>query len=599
MKLSDYVVEFLVEQGIRHVFLVSGGAVAHLVDSAARNPRMTYVCPEHEQNAGSAADAYARITGKMGAVFTTSGPGATNLVTSVCNSYFDSIPVIFITGQVATFRIRPSERLRQKGFQETDVISIFKSITKYSIQLRKAEDIKFVLQEAVHAATSGRMGPVLVDIPDDLQRVEIDPEKLRDFKPLAAQAGAVNPANDLSAVKDVFAAIRSAKRPVLILGAGIRLSGTVPEALKFAEHFRIPFLLTWGAMDMVEHGYELNMGGVGVCGPRGGNFAAQTSDLVVALGTRLSQMITGGKQNLFAPYAKKIMVDVDAEELNKFSPSDVVLDVKISCGLRDFFAECERLYSGTGPAEKGRLKEWRQQINEWRMKYPICPGSNYGRKERVDAYVFIRELSKAAKEGDVIFTDAGGNLSQTMQAFEVKKGQRLISAWNHSPMGYALPAAIGAAFAIGQGSGKDILCIIGDGGIMMCLEELAVIAKHNLPIKIFVFNNHGHAIQKQTIDTWLNSHYVAVDESSGLAFADFDKIGPAFGLPAVAIRNHEELKAKLGKVLGAKGPVLCNVEIAVDQRIVPMLRFGAGIEDLDPKLPKEEVEAIMAVGRKR
>lgn len=591
MKLSDYVVEFLVEQGIRHVFLVSGGAVAHLVDSAARNPRMTYVCPEHEQNAGTAADAYARITGKMGAVFTTSGPGATNLVTSVCNSYFDSIPTIFITGQVATFRIRPSERLRQKGFQETDVISIFKSITKYATQLRRAEDIKYVLQESVHAATSGRMGPVLVDIPDDLQRVEIEPEKLRGFKPSEDQANERNAISDVSAVKDVFAAIRAAKRPILILGAGVRLTKTIPEALRFAEYFRIPFLLTWGAMDVVEHGYELNMGGVGVCGPRAGNFAAQTSDLVVALGTRLSQMITGGKQNLFAPHAKKIMADIDAEELSKFGPNDVVLDLKIQCDLREFFAECERLYT---PGEEDRFMEWRQQINEWRQRYPICLPSSYERKERVDAYVFIKELSEAAKEGDVVFTDAGGNLSQTMQAFEVKKGQRLISAWNHSPMGYALPASIGAAFA----SDEDVLCIIGDGGIMMCLQELAVIAKHNLPIKIFIFNNRGHAIQKQTIDTWLNSRYVAVDEASGLAFADFEKVGQAFGLPIVTIGNHEELKVKLSQVLGVKGPVLCNVEIVVDQRIVPMLRFGSGLEDLDPKLPREEVDAVMAVGKK-
>ncbi|MBI2549667.1 thiamine pyrophosphate-binding protein [Candidatus Woesearchaeota archaeon] len=587
MKLSDYVIEFLVQRGVRHVFLISGGAVAHLVDSAARNPKITYVCPEHEQNAGAAADAYSRITENLGAVLTTSGPGATNLVTSVCNSYFDSIPVIFITGQVATFRIRPNERLRQKGFQETDVISIFKSITKYATQLRKAEDIKCVLQEAVYAATSGRMGPVLVDIPDDIQRAEIDPDKLREFVPPSAHAN-----SDFSAVKDIFAAIRSAKRPVLILGAGVRLSGTILEALKFAEYFRIPLLLTWGATDIAEYSHELNMGGLGVCGPRGGNFAAQTSDLVVALGTRLSQMITGGKQNLFAPNAKKIMADIDPEELNKFGPNDVVLDLKIQCDLREFFAECERLYT---PGEKDRFMEWRQQINEWRRIYPTCPQSNYEKKEGVDAYVFVKELSKAANEGDMIFTDAGGNLSQTMQAFEVKKRQRLISAWNHSPMGYSLPACIGAAFALSKDSSNNILCIIGDGGLMLCLEELSVIVKHKLPIKIFIFNNHGHGIQKQTLDTWLNSHYVAVDEASGLAFADFDKIGPAFGLPTVIIRNHEELKAKLDQVLDMRGPVLCNVKIAVDQRIVPMLKFGAGLEDLDPKLPREDIESIMAI----
>lgn len=584
MKLSDYVAEFLEQQGAKHVFLISGGAIIHCVDSVARNPKLQYICTQHEQGAGAAADAYSRISENIGAVLVTSGPGATNLVTSVCNAYFDSIPVIFISGQVATFRLKRSKKLRQKGFQETDVVSIFKSVTKYATQVKKVEDIRYELEKANYLAREGRPGPVLIDIPDDIQRADIDPKKLRSFKPQASK----KKVSIGSKVKKLFLLIRSAKRPILILGAGIRITKTGRLAYELARHFHLPILLTWGGMDLLPHDDMLNMGGLGVCGPRGGNFAVQNSDLVIGMGTRLSQMITGGKQNLFAPKAKKAMIDIDDEELNKFTKNDFSLDVAIRCDLREFFKECESLCVEALP---DRLKDWRGQIMAWREKYPICLPEYYQRTDAVDAHVFITELSRLVKEGDIIITDSGGNLSWTMQAFKVKKNQRLFSAWNHSPMGFSLPASIGAALA-GQ---RDVVCIIGDGGLMMCLQELATIQRHKLPVKIFLFNNHGHGIQKQTMDTWLNSHYVAVDEKSGLAFPDFLKVAEAFRLPSYNIENHAQLKSKLSEVLQAKGPVLCNVEIVENQKIVPMLKFGAGLEDLNPKIPKEELQEIMKI----
>ncbi len=586
MKLSDYVIDFLVKQGIKHVFLISGGAIVHCVDSAARHPDLKYICTQHEQGAGAAADAYARITENFGAVLVTSGPGATNLVTSVCNAYFDSIPVIFISGQVATFRLRPNAQLRQKGFQETDVVSIFKSITKYAAQVKKAGEICYELEKAVYLAKEGRPGPVLVDIPDDLQRINIQPEKLKHFKsPKLPKGPSLAPS-----IKKLFKFIESSKRPVLILGAGIRITKTGKEAYEFAKYFHIPILLTWGGMDLIAHNDELNMGGVGVCGPRGGNFAVQNSDLVIGIGTRLSQMITGGKQNLFAPKAKKVMVDIDRQELSKFTRNDFILDLSIQSDLKEFFRCAQTRYSQSPPDQ---FKNWRKQIKVWSQKYPACLPEYYNRKDTVDAHVFIKELSGIAREGDIIITDAGGNLSWTMQAFEVKKNQRLFSAWNHSPMGYSLPAAIGAALA-GQ---RDVLCIIGDGGLMMCLQELATIKRHDLPVKIFIFNNHGHGIQKQTLDTWLNSHYVAVDEKSGLSFPNFFKIADAFGLPSCNIENHAQLKTGLKKVLATSGPILCNVEITPGQKIIPMLKFGAGLEDLDPKIPGDELREIMKISQ--
>ncbi len=582
MKLSDYVVQFLVDQGIKHIFLISGGAVAHLVDSAARNPNIQYICTQHEQGAGAAADAYARVSDNLGAVMVTSGPGATNLVTSVCNAYFDSIPTIFLCGQVATFRLRPDARLRQKGFQETDVISIFQSITKYSVQLQRAEDIRYELEKAVYLAKSGRPGPVLLDIPDDLQRVDISPEKLKTFIPPESK----KQSSLESQVEKIVTMIKTARRPVLILGAGVRIGQVTKEALEFADHFKLPVLLTWGAMDSVGYDHELNMGGLGVVGPRAGNFAAQNSDLVIALGTRLSQMITGGKQSLFAVGAKKVMVDIDRAELTKFAPQDFQLDLAVETDLKEFFEACRNIYKDF-PSD--RFGSWRQQIRQWRKKYPICPAHYYERKELVDAHVFIKELSAATKKDHLIITDAGGNLSWTMQAFEVKTGQRLFSAWNHSPMGYSLPASIGAALV----SGREVICIIGDGGLMMCLQELGTIRRHDLPVKIFVFNNRGHGIQKQTIETWLGGNYAAVDYDTGLYFPDFVKVGESFAIPSLRIENHSRLKKQITEALRKPGPVLCSVEIVPDQKIVPMLKFGAGLEDLDPKLPSAELQEIM------
>ena len=580
MKLSDYVIEFLVNEGIKHSFVISGGAIVHLADSANEHPEMQIIGTQHEQAAAAAADMYSRITNNLGLCMTTSGPGATNLVTSVCNAFFDSIPIICITGQVARFRIKPTKGLRQKGFQETDIVSIFKSITKYSKLILDPNDIRYELEKAISISKRGRPGPVLLDIPDDLQREEINPEELKPYEH-EVQKNDINPTN----LNEFKSLLSFSKKPVLVIGAGVRISNEIDRTIKFAENLGIPFLLTWGAKDIIEYSHPLNMGGLGVCGPRGGNFAVQKSDLVIALGTRLSQMITGGKQDLFAPKAKKIMIDVDSEEINKFDKSTFELDLSINSSLTEFFDEVE----GAHIKDLSNFDIWRGKIKEWIDAYPICMEEYRLNTDRVNAYVLIDELAKKCKEGDIILTDAGGNLSWTMQGFEVKKNQRVVSAWNHSPMGGSLPMAIGGAFAKPK---KDIVCIIGDGGLMMCLEELATIKRHNLNVKTLVFNNRGHGIQKQTMDTWLNSRYVLVDEESGLYFPDYSKIAESFDIPFVSISNQNQLK-NLDKIFSTHGPIICDIAIKDDQKIEPMLKFGSGIEDLDPKIPKEELNDIM------
>ncbi len=582
MKLSDYIVEFLVSQGIDKVFVVSGGAIIHSIDSVARHPKIDYVCVQHEQAAAAAADAYWRVSGKIGAVMVTSGPGATNLTTSICNAYFDSIPMLCICGQVTTPRLRPSTNLRQKGFQETDIVSLFGSITKYVHQILDVNEIKYQLQKAVFIAKEGRPGPVVLDIPDDLQRTEIEPASLKEFvTPVVS-----NPTIHASQTKQLLVWLNEAKRPILVLGAGIRIAGMIEPTLAFARRWNIPVLTTWGGKDIVEYEDAINFGVLGVAGPRAGNFAVQKSDLVIGIGTRLSQMITGGKTTLFAPQAKKVLVDIDPFELTKFTKNDFQLDLAIESTLPNFF----NAFAKEQAPFSSRLKPWHEQIRGWQKQYPVCPKEKYERRDYVDGHVFVKELSKCSQPGDVHIADTGANLAWICQALEIKKNQRLFSAWNHTPMGYALSASVGAASA----SKSMVICLTGDGGLMMNIQELATIKRYDLNVKVFIFNNGGHAIQKQTMDTWLNSNYAATDEPSGLCFPDFVKTVEAFGLKAFRIHNHNELKL-IEDVLASKGPVVCDLLIDPNQKIEPMLKFGSGLEDLNPKLPSDEIARIMRV----
>jgi acetolactate synthase-1/2/3 large subunit len=587
MKLSDFIAQFLNEQGTRHVFVVSGGAIIHSIDSVARHPDMSYVCVQHEQAAGAAADAYWRSCGKVGAVMVTSGPGATNLTTSICNAYFDSIPMLCICGQVTTPRLRPNSRLRQKGFQETDIVSLFSSITKYVHRVMDPLEIKYQLQKALYIAQEGRPGPVALDIPDDLQRMDIDVSKLKEFIP-PGQPKAKDNSRD---IKTLLSWLKKAKRPLVIYGAGIRIAGAIGPALGFIRQWGLPTVLTWGGKDIMPYDDPLNMGGIGVVGPRSGNFAAQNSDLIIAVGTRLSQMITGGKTSLFAPHAKKVLVDIDPNELIKFTANDFNLDLGIESDLPSFF----HALSLSPPEEgsTGRFSSWRAQIKTWEKEYPVCPPEKYQRSDLVDGHVFVKTVSKLSRPGDIFIADTGANISWTLQAIEMKADQRIFSAWNHTPMGYALSAAVGAASAVK----RRVLCLTGDGGLMMNIEELATIRRYNLDVKLFIFNNGGHSIQKQTIDTWLDSKYAAVDEKSGLSFPDFVKTAQAFHLPALRASNHEELEAVINKALTTPGPVVCDIIIDPDQKIVPMLKFGSGLEDLNPRLPPEEIARIMSVSK--
>ena len=525
-----------------------------------------------------AAEAYSRITGNLGAALSTSGPGATNLITGVCCAYFDSIPAIFITGQVPRSQMKRGYAVRQLGFQETDVVSMFESTTKYAVLVDDPQSIKYELEKATYLARTGRPGPVLLDIPDDVQRAEINPDELKSFVPEEAP-GLNKPDLD---IKRVLELIAESKRPVVIFGGGIKAGKAQAKAVAFAEKLGFPVALTWAAMDILPYNHPLVVGGFGVSSVRWGNFAVQNSDLILTIGTRLDTHEAGDKLKTFAREARKIVLDIDKGELDKYKGRGMNVDIMINADAGDFFDQINDKLDGIS---KQDITGWTERIKEWKNKYPVCPPQYFEQKEKVNPYVFMECLSEASSEGDVIITDAGATLTWTMQAYKVKKNQKLFSAFNHSPMGYALSASIGAHYADGK---NTVICIIGDGGIQMNIQELATIARHKLPIKIFLIDNRGYAIIRQTQETWLDSRYEASSLEGGLALPDFINIARAYGIGTEVIDNHAELRGKLSKILASHDAVLCTVNLRPDEKITPKLAFGRPIEELTPPLDRKE-----------
>ena len=585
MKLSDYVASFLSAQGIRHVFAVSGGASVHLIQSVEDMPGITFICPQHEQAGAMAADAYARVTGNIGAAITTSGPGATNLLSGVCSAYYDSVPVIYITGQVATFRQKGDTGVRQIGFQETDTVPIFAPVTKYAVQIDDPTRIRYELEKACYLAKSGRPGPVLIDIPDNIQREDINPDTLESFisEPQIEDSGRLN--NEIELCINL---IQDTRRPVVILGWGVRLAKAGKEALEFVEKLGFPVTPTWAAADLLPSDHPQYVGTFGTHGTRHANFAVQNADLILSIGSKLDTKATGSPITTFARGAKKIVVDIDPCELGKFERFGLQIDLLINADAGEFL---RTFNTQVVEMEMPDISGWVKQITLWKKKYPICRIDYYD-QEPVNPYVFVKTLSRELSEKDVIFTDTGCCLAWMMQAFDFKANQRLYHDWNNTCMGWALPASIGACFAL---DGKPIICVTGDGSLQMNIQELATVARHQLPIKIFLINNHGYSMIRQTQEQWLGSRYLASSVDGGLAFPDFVKVAKAYGFKTVTVSKNRGVCNGIRKALDIKGPVFCNIDVGSEHRVVPQVKFGRPNEDLEPLLERQEFLKNMIV----
>lgn len=585
MKLSDYVAKFLEGKRIKTAYVLTGGCVVHLIDSIAKRKKIQYIPVQHEQSGAMAADCSSRVENNVSAVIATSGPGATNLLTGVCCSYYDSIPVIIITGQVPTNQLKGKSKSRQIGFQETDVVSIYKSVTKYSKLITKSREIRYELEKSFHIATTGRPGPVLLDICDDIQRAEININKLRKFVPKKSITKSFKPK-----INKFFKIVNNSKRPILVLGSGVRNRNIKDKVKKFIEILGIPFLPTWGAMDLLPHNHKLYSGSFGVTSGRAGNFAVQNCDLIISLGSRLDSHEVGSNIKTFAREAKRIVVDIDNDEQLKYERMGYKIDILHTSDVGLFLNE---IINASHKLQGNNYDIWLAKIKVWKKNYVSCDAKSINQKSFVNPYFFIDKLSFNSKPGDIIITDCGSNLIWTMQGFKVKKNQRLISAWNHSPMGYSVPASIGAAFSEPK---KNIICIIGDGGFQINIQELATIRKHNLNIKIFLMNNHCHGIIQGTQENWLNSQFHASDPNYGkLPDPNFNKIVNGYDIEVVESKKHSEINSLIKNALKKKGPIFCNIHLQKKSQIYPKLLFGKPIEDSHPLLSRTEFNENMII----
>jgi len=585
IKLSDYVADFLAKQGLRHAFIISGGASIHLLHSLAAHPDIAPICPHHEQAGAMAADAYSRVTGALGCAIGTSGPGATNLLTGIAGAWFDSIPVIYITGQVATYRMRGETGVRQMGFQETDILTMVAPICKYAVLVKDPQEIAFELEKAAFLACSGRPGPVVIDIPDDVQRMLIDPDSLSHFEGPEMASPAWTTA-EARAMDQLMSLVTAAERPVVVLGFGVRASGAADLAREVVQQLRAPVLTSWAVKDMIDDSEPLLAGTFGTHGVRTGNFAVQNADLVISVGARLSTHETGTPLASWAREAKVAVVDIDPAELGKFAAFGKPLDVAIAADALAFLQDFQqRLNTTTLPD----FSAWRDRIASWRRQYPA---QRHGPPaDTVDPYAFMSALARAMPDDEHVFVDTGCSVAWMMQALPVSRGVRLFHDYNNTAMGWALPAAIGGALALG----RSVTCVSGDGSLMMNLQELATVMRHNLPIKLFVMNNDGYAMVQQTQEQWLGGDYVGTSRAGGLSFPDFVALAAAFDLPAITISNMAEAAGALAAAYAHTGPILIDVRIPDTERVTPQCKFGYPIEDAEPLLPRAEFLANMMV----
>ena len=573
---SDVILDFLVSKGVNTVFLLTGGAIAFTVDAFSKRKDISYVCVQHEQAAAMMADAYARIKNNFAATMTTSGPGATNLITGIACSYFDSIGNIHITGQVNLSEQRggmPGTKLsRQIGFQETDIVSIAKPITKKAVQLKNSDNILEVLDDLYKCSQSGRAGPVLLDLPMCMQRNIVKRKIYKDNKNEYAVKAKIKP------IKKIFKIINEAQRPIIVAGGGIRYSNAVHEFNILIKKLNIPVVTTWSGIDTIDHKSPLYYGHIGVYGSRAANFCVQNSDCIISLGSRLDTRITGGNPGTFGRDAKILMVDIDKGELKKRRGLKPYMEIQEDC--KDFLNRCKNNIS---LFKKRDINEWLNYCNSLKMKYPTVSKDFSKDNKYVNPYLFSRELSNQLNSKDIIIPDDGGHLTWFMQSFELKIGQRVFSAFGNSPMGYSFPAAIGASIASRK---KRVICIDGDGSFQINMQELQTVVNEKLPIKIFIYNNNGYGIIKQFQSLYLGGRYNA--SGKGVSIPDYKKIARAYNIQYMSVSKNSSSNKIIKKALKSKSACIIEVFIHPEQKIIPKLAFGNPIEDLEPQLSREE-----------
>ncbi len=584
MKLSDYVIKFIADQGVKHIFMMVGGGCMHLVDSVGSSYDLKYICNLHEQGCAVAAEAYGQYTG-LGAALVTTGPGGTNAITGVAGAWLDSTPCIFLSGQVKTADMKTGRGVRQMGFQELDIEKLVSPITKYAATVTDPKTIRYHLEKAAYLAQTGRPGPVWIDIPLDIQAADIDPKKLKGFKPPKEKKD--NKALKKK-VKQVVELLKSAERPVLLVGNGVRIAGAKDDLLKLIKALKIPTLLTWKALDFLAEDHPLYAGRPGTSGQRGANFTQQNSDLLISIGARLDFGQIGFDHKTFARAAKKVIVDIDGNEIKKLNTK---VDVSCPFDAADFIRE---LMKSSDKLDSKRWSSWLERAKAWHQKYPLMQ-EKYLKEKGVNNYVLMDILSDEMSPKDILVPGSSGACSEiTMQSFRCKDGIRVLNTQGLGSMGFGIPAAIGGCIASGK---RRTICIEGDGGFVMNVQELETVKRLNLPIKFFVLNNGGYESIINTQKNYFKGRLVGSEAKSGMTLPDAVKVAESYGIHAIRIKDSSEAKKKIHQVLAYDGPVICDVIISPDQVTAPRVTskqrpdgtfISKPLEDMGPFLDRQE-----------
>jgi acetolactate synthase-1/2/3 large subunit len=591
MKLSDYVMQFVADQGVKHVFMLPGGGAMHLNESLGRRSDIDFVCNLHEQAAAIAAEAYAKVTNQLSVLMVTTGPGGTNAVTGVASAWLDSMPCLVLSGQVKRADLKRDSGVRILGVQEVDIVSIVGSFTKYAVTIEDPSTIRYHLEKAVHLANEGRRGPVWIDIPLDVQAAQIDPGELPGFTPPATEVQTGLPAR----VQELLGLLRSSERPVIVAGSGIRAAAAVDEFRRAIHALQIPVLTTWLAMDLLPEADPLFAGRPGSIASRGANFTLQNSDLMLVIGSRLDMALTGYAHDNLARQAVKVMVDIDEAEIRKMRTT-VHLPVVGDAG--EFLRELNHRLED---AELPHYSAWVQRCQDWKRRYPIVQPEYRDLKEGVSTYCLSEAISAELDAGDIVASgSSGAGIELFLLAFQVKENQRVLHSRGLGAMGFGLPASIGACLGAG---GRRTICVEGDGSFHMNVQELETIRRLQLPIKVFVINNNGYASIRASQVNYFQ-HLVAADATSGLSLPDVKRVAEAYGLPSRSITNQRDLRGQIREVLQTEGPVVCEVIAPSEEQRAPRLSsmqradgsmVSKPLEDLWPFLDREEFRANMII----
>lgn len=581
MKLSDYVIDFIEKQGVSQIFEFIGGAITHLLDSTVDRDDIHCVSVHHEQTGAFAAEAYARMNGRLGVAMATSGPGALNMVTGIGSCWFDSVPCLFITGQVNTYEYKFDKPVRQIGFQETDIVSVVKPLTKYAELVVDAEQIRYHLEKAVFLAQEGRPGPVLLDIPMNVQRAQIEPDTLAGFLGSTEHRALARPACSPESIAEVRSLMVAAKRPIILVGGGVRTAGAAGELADLVTRTGIPVVATLMGLDALPHDNPAFFGMIGAYGNRYSNMALANCDFLLILGARLDSRQTGTRPDTFARAARRVHVDIDPHELN----AKVSVDLAINCDVGLFLTA---LNSAVIDYSKPDLSSWYHVINGYRTRYPTR--SSETEFPGIEPNGFMELLSSRCAPGDAVCLDVGQNQMWAGQSFRLKEGQRMLISGGMGAMGFALPAALGAAKTA---TGQRAIVISGDGGIQVNIQDLDTIVNHHLPVKIFVLNNGCLGMVRQFQDMYFGGRQQST--VIGYGCPDLLKIAEAYGIPGYSITDLNSAGAIIDEALAGDGPAFVDIRLEQMTCVNPKLVVNRPIEDMSPHLERDELREVMLI----